>query len=132
MKTFDRQRHYDMHYGDGAHVKDLVAQLRFVANPKDNTAFLRFACLLPKVGEKTAIRLLKLANGLAKDMSISVCEALGNEKVLQKVPKDAKEDWESLCETLVEIHKVAANSSPSVVVEEAIGGWGRCRRPWCG
>ena len=54
-------------------------------------------------------------------MSISVCESLGNEKVLQKVPKDAKEDWESLCETLVEIHKVATNSSPSVVVEEAIG-----------
>jgi len=52
-----------------------------------------------------------------------VCEALGNEKVLQKVPKDAKEDWESMCETLVEINKVAGNSSPSVVVEEAIGGW---------
>jgi len=112
-----------LRFFEQAHVKDLVAQLRFVANPKDNTAFLRFACLLPKVGEKTAIRLLKLANGLAKDMSISVCEALGNEKVLQKVPKDAKEDWESLCETLVEIHKVAGNSSPSVVVEEAIGGW---------
>ena len=112
-----------LRFFEQAHVKDLVAQLRFVANPKDNTAFLRFACLLPKVGEKTAIRLLKQANGLAKDLSISVCEALGNEKVLQKVPKDAKEDWESLCETLVEIHKVAGNSSPSVVVEEAIGGW---------
>jgi DNA helicase-2/ATP-dependent DNA helicase PcrA len=44
-----------------AHVKDLVAQLRFVVNPKDLTAFLRFACLLPKIGEKTAVKLLSMA-----------------------------------------------------------------------
>ena len=112
-----------LRFFEQAHVKDLVAQLRFVANPKDSTAFLRFACLLPKVGEKTAIKLLKLANGLAKDLSTSVCEVLGHEKVIQKVPKDAKEDWESMAETLIEIYKVAGNSSPSVVVEEAIGGW---------
>ncbi|MEK9784006.1 MAG: ATP-dependent helicase, partial [Opitutales bacterium] len=112
-----------LRFFEQAHVKDLVAQLRFVANPKDSTAFLRFACLLPKVGEKTAIKLLKLANGLAKDLSTSVCEVLGHEKVIQKVPKDAKEDWESMSKTLIEIYKVAGNSSPSVVVEEAIGGW---------
>ena len=112
-----------LRFFEQAHVKDLVAQLRFVANPKDTTAFLRFACLLPKVGEKTAIKLLKIAQKLAQDKSTSVCEVLGEVQVLNKVPKDAKDDWASMSETLLQIHEVASNSSPSVVVEEAIGGW---------
>jgi DNA helicase-2/ATP-dependent DNA helicase PcrA len=112
-----------LRFFEQAHVKDLVAQLRFVANPKDSTAFLRFACLLPKVGEKTAIKLLRIANEIAEGKSSSICEVLGDEKVLGKVPKDAKEDWESMAETMSQIHEVATNSAPSVVVEEAIGGW---------
>ncbi len=112
-----------LRFFEQAHVKDLVAQLRFVANPKDSTAFLRFACLLPKVGEKTAIKLLQLANSIGQENSTSVFEVLGDVKVLNKVPKDAKEDWESMAETLAHINKTALDASPSVVVEEAIGGW---------
>ena len=104
-------------------MKDLVAQLRFVANPKDSTAFLRFACLLPKVGEKTAIKLLKIATSLSHENSLSICQVLHDEKVLSKVPKDAKDDWLSMAETLAQIDEVARDSAPSVVVEEAIGGW---------
>jgi DNA helicase-2/ATP-dependent DNA helicase PcrA len=106
-----------------AHVKDLVAQLRFVANPKDSTAFFRFACLLPKIGEKTAIKLLKLATQVANEKALSICQILADEKVLKKVPTDAKEDWESMAETLANIDKVAASATPSEVVEEAVGGW---------
>jgi len=112
-----------LRFFEQAHVKDLVAQLRFVINPKDTTAFLRFACLLPKVGEKTAIKLLKLALTIAEEKSSPLCTILGDENLLKKVPKDAKEDWESMAETLVLIHESAVNSAPSVVVEEAIGGW---------
>jgi len=112
-----------LRFFEQAHVKDLVAQLRFVANPKDSTAFLRFACLLPKIGEKTAIKLLKIANEIAEGNSSSICKVLGDEKVLSKVPKDAKEDWLSMSETMSQIHEVATNSSPAVVVEEAISGW---------
>lgn len=106
-----------------AHVKDLVAQLRFVANPKDSTAFFRFACLLPKIGEKTAIKLLKLATQIAAEKAVSICQVLGEEKLFKKVPADAKEDWESMAETLANIDIIAATATPSVVVEEAIGGW---------
>ena len=112
-----------LRFFEQAHVKDLVAQLRFVANPKDSTAFLRFACLLPKVGEKTAIKLLQLAKKVSEEKSQPICEIMGDSTVLKKVPKDALEDWESMAETLLQIHKVASNSAPSVVVEEAIGGW---------
>ena len=112
-----------LRFFEQAHVKDLVAQLRFVANHKDSTAFLRFACLLPKVGEKTAIKLLKFAGSISKEKSSPICRVLGDEEIIKKVPKDAKEDWESMAETLSQIHEVATNSAPSVVVEEAIGGW---------
>ena len=112
-----------LRFFEQAHVKDLVAQLRFVANPKDSTAFSRFACLLPKVGEKTAIKLLKFAGSISKEKSSPICTVLGDEEIIKKVPKDAKEDWESMAETLSQIHEVATNSAPSVVVEEAIGGW---------
>ena len=59
------------------------------------------------MGEKTAIKLLRIANEIAEVNSSSTCEVLGNEKVLAKVPKDAKEDWASMSETLSQIHEVA-------------------------
>jgi DNA helicase-2/ATP-dependent DNA helicase PcrA len=43
-----------------AHVRDLVAQLRFACNPQDSSAFSRFACLLPRIGDRTAQRLWTL------------------------------------------------------------------------
>ena len=112
-----------LRFFEQAHVKDLVAQLRFVANPKDSTAFLRFACLLPKIGEKTALKLLELAHGIAKKKSSNICEVLGDENIITKVPKDAKDDWRSMSETLQQIHEVAQQATPAVVEEEAICGW---------
>jgi len=55
-----------LRFFEQAHVKDLVAQLRFVANPKDNTAFLRFACLLPKVGEKNCDPFIKTSEWIGE------------------------------------------------------------------
>ncbi len=40
-----------------AHIRDMVAQLRIIANPDDEPAFARVCQLLPKIGPKTATRL---------------------------------------------------------------------------
>ena len=112
-----------MRFFEQAHVKDLVAQLRFVVNPKDLTAFQRFACLLPKVGEKTASKLLTITEKVSAEKSISLVSALSENEVLQKVPADAKEDWIGLVETLQSIAELTATASPSKVVDEAINGW---------
>ncbi|MGY8712239.1 MAG: ATP-dependent helicase, partial [Verrucomicrobiia bacterium] len=82
-----------LRFFEQAHVKDLVAQLRFVVNPKDLTAFHRFACLLPKVGEKTAAKLLSIAEKIAEEKEIKITAALSEPEVVKKVPADAKEDW---------------------------------------
>ncbi len=112
-----------MRFFEQAHVKDLVAQLRFATNPKDLTAFFRFACLLPKIGEKTAAKIISLAEDKAVREQTSVIEALLDEEISSKVPKDAKEDWIDMAETLRNLEVLSASATPAQVVEEAIGGW---------
>ena len=111
-----------MRFFEQAHVKDLVAQLRFVANPKDLTAFFRFSCLLPKIGEKTAAKIIGLAEKQAQATQSSLIDAMGTAEVISKVPKDAKEDWNDLVETLKNVAVLAATASPAQVVEGAIEG----------
>tara|TARA_Y100001934_G_scaffold282570_1_gene396927 strand:+ start:634 stop:2721 length:2088 start_codon:yes stop_codon:yes gene_type:complete len=106
-----------------AHVKDLVAQLRFVANPSDLVAFYRFACLLPKIGEKTAARLYRLAGEIASQNKISLPRALEADAFLEKVPRDAVEDWKELANTLIEIEDASRSSTPAKTVEVAVSGW---------
>ena len=112
-----------LRFFEQAHVKDLVAQLRFVVNPKDLTAFYRFICLLPKVGEKTAGKLLNIAEQISEKKSIKIINALSEDEVIKKVPNDAKEDWIGLVETLQSVDQLKATASPSKVVDEAVNGW---------
>ena len=56
-------------------------------------------------------------------MSISVCEALGNEKVLQKVPKDAKEDWSLCVKPWSKFTKLPQTHPLLLLWKRAIGGW---------
>ena len=42
-----------------AHVKDLLSVLRAVLNPRDELAWMRYLTLWPKIGDKTAAKILK-------------------------------------------------------------------------
>jgi DNA helicase-2/ATP-dependent DNA helicase PcrA len=107
-----------------AHIRDLAAQLRFIANPADASAFNRFAGLLPQVGPKTAERLLKLATQLAVKKECNIFKALCLPEIAQKVPVDAVEEWQALTETLDQINTAASNKeSAAALVEIAINGW---------
>lgn len=85
---------------DQAHVKDLVAQIRFAWNPQDVVAFIRIACLLPKVGPRTAERILDLAQKEAAKTKSTAIQCLLSELVLLKIPQEAKDDWRELALTL--------------------------------
>ena len=100
-----------LRFFEQAHVKDLVAQLRFVVNPKDVTAFHRFACLLPKIGEKTASKLLSLSERVSNEKKINIFKAFTEIDVINKIPKDAKEDWVGLAETLQSVHQLLMHYS---------------------
>ena len=111
-----------LRFFEQAHVKDLVAQLRFVINPKDRTAFYRFICLLPKV-EKTAAKLLKLVEKQADSLQKNIFDVFADPSIFSKVPADAKDDWLSITETLQNIHILSQSATPAQVVEGAICGW---------
>jgi DNA helicase-2/ATP-dependent DNA helicase PcrA len=106
-----------------AHIRDFVALLRFLNNPTDTMAFLRFAILLPKVGDKGALKLHTLAMELARTHRITPVEALGHPDLLAKVPKDAKDDWPKLALSLQDMATTMAKMPPSSVIEIGIDSW---------
>ncbi len=106
-----------------AHIKDMVAHLRFVFNPDDYTAYERLFLLLPKVGPKSAQKLYKLAKDIAQTKKIDLVDAVGSPDLLKKVPKAAHDDWESLAISLRDMKQVALQGSPDEVVQMGVDGW---------
>lgn len=96
-----------------AHIRDLVAQLRFLANPRDQVALTRVACLLPKVGPKTAERLLNLAEKAAKKDQCTLIQALTHASVAEKAPREAKESWVDMALTLQNMEEAFGPATPS-------------------
>ncbi|GHB98988.1 ATP-dependent helicase [Cerasicoccus arenae] len=87
-----------------AHIRDFIAQLSFLTNPGNETSFKRVAGLLPKVGPKTAERLLKLAQKVVEKDNVTIFVALSDKTVIGKVPKDAVDDWTDMAYTLQNMH----------------------------
>lgn len=112
VKFFERQ-----------HIRDLIALLRFVYNPSDEQAWLRIAVLLPKVGEKGAIKIHTAALEHARMMQRDFIDALATDDVKSKVAKDAKPDWEQFCLSLKQVADTMREAKPSDAVEVAIDGW---------
>jgi DNA helicase-2/ATP-dependent DNA helicase PcrA len=106
-----------------AHIRDLVALLRFVYNPSDTAAWNRIAVLLPKVGDKNAARLHAAALEHAKLMQQDFIDALATDDVASKVPKDAKEEWPKFVSSLQQVKEMMRTMKPHNAVEIAIDGW---------
>ncbi|MDQ3116819.1 MAG: ATP-dependent helicase [Verrucomicrobiota bacterium] len=90
-----------------AHIKDVAAFIRFVANPRDEVAFKRMVRLLPGIGHKSAENLWKSwEESLSKDAVI----VTWSERLLpMSVGARAKRSWQQLVDTLDEI---APNGTP--------------------
>ena len=106
-----------------AHIKDLVAQVKFAYNPNDSRAFHRFCGLLPKVGEKTAEKIFQTSFAEAQTTGEHIADMFLTKNVIAKVPKGARDHWESLATTIQSVVKAAASESPSDVVALAVEGW---------
>jgi DNA helicase-2/ATP-dependent DNA helicase PcrA len=91
-----------------AHVRDLVAHLRFAHNPRDTVAFLRLAALLPKVGPRTADRALAAAQAAAAQNRSTLIAALTAETVRQKIPDESRGDFHDLALTLQNLEEALA------------------------
>jgi len=106
-----------------AHIRDLVALLRFVYNPSDTAAWNRIAVLLPKVGDKNAQKLHAAALDHARLMQQDFIDALGTDDVASRVPKDAKDEWPKFVASLQQVKEMMRTMKPHNAVEIAIDGW---------
>jgi DNA helicase-2/ATP-dependent DNA helicase PcrA len=93
---------------DSAHVKDMLAMLRFAQNPRDRVAGFRLMHLIPGVGPSSAQRVLDLMAGQADPLSaLSAIPA----------PPRSGDDWLAFVETLQQLH--TSNSSWPAEIEYA-------------
>lgn len=80
---------------DSAHVKDLLALLRFVHNPRDRIAGFRVLQLVPGIGPTSAQRVLDVMT--VQPDPVSALPAIA-------APPRAGEHWQALVDTLRQLH----------------------------
>ena len=120
-----------------AHIKDVTAFVRFVANPRDEVAFKRMAKLLPGIGNRTAENLWQkwaanvVAAGADRGSAAASTEAgvndppqadysFGNALSIMKVPQKATKAWEQLAHTLDEIAPAGQPNMPSEMITSVV------------
>jgi DNA helicase-2/ATP-dependent DNA helicase PcrA len=81
---------------DAAHVKDLLALLRFAENPRDRVAGFRLLQLMAGVGPTTAQRVLDRMNEMA--------DPVGALTTVSTPARVAANDWAGFIETIVALH----------------------------
>jgi DNA helicase-2/ATP-dependent DNA helicase PcrA len=106
-----------------AHVRDLVALLRFVYNSTDVMAWQRVLVLLPKVGEKGAQKIYATALERARAHQANFLDVLEDEAVVAKVAKDAREEWPKFVASLQQVSEAMRTLSAASAVDRAIDGW---------
>ncbi|HUL53638.1 MAG TPA: ATP-dependent helicase [Opitutaceae bacterium] len=106
-----------------AHIRDLVAMLRFAYNPADAMAWQRIAVLLPRIGDKGAQKLYDAALAHARAQQRNLVDALAADAVKARVPKESKEEWPRLTASLQQIAAAMQHDRPFKAVEIAIEGW---------
>jgi DNA helicase-2/ATP-dependent DNA helicase PcrA len=106
-----------------AHIRDLVALLRFVYNPSDTAAWNRIAILLPKVGDKNAAKLHTTALENARLLQKNFLDVLDSDDVRSRVPAGAKEEWPKFVTSLQQVGEVMRTMKPHNAVEIALDGW---------
>lgn len=112
VKFFERQ-----------HIRDLVALIQFVFNPRNESAWTRIAILLPKIGEKGAHKIYHAALEHAQLMQRDFLDALSTDDVRSKVARDARDDWENFCVSLRQVAEAMQSQSPAAAIDVAIDGW---------
>jgi DNA helicase-2/ATP-dependent DNA helicase PcrA len=118
-----------------AHIKDVTAFIRFVANPRDEVAFKRMVKLLPGIGNRTAENLWRdWENGLVVagigDPGSETTSALtgvndpgynfGERFLPMNVPAKSKKMWTQLAHTLDEIAPGGQPSTPSEMITSIV------------
>ena len=101
-----------------AHVKDVTAFIRFIANPRDEVAFKRMVKLLPGIGNKSADNLWRAWESKLDEHGevTSWSERL----LAMAVGAKSKKSWEQLAHTLDEIAPGGQPNPPSEMITSIV------------
>lgn len=110
---------------DQAHVKDLTAYLRFLANPQDETAFRRLAMMLPGVGRKGTDKLWSRFQNELRSQRENSRSANSKGPILATalqlcagaVPKKAVMAWAELATLIAQLEDQSTRNSPSKMLK---------------
>src|SRR5437762_428901 len=100
-----------------AHIKDVTAFIRFVANPRDEVAFKRMVKLLPGIGNRNAENLWK---GWDRSLNEQGEITSWAERLLSNVSAKSKKMWEQLAHTLDEIAPAGQPNPPSEMIRSVV------------
>ena len=100
-----------------AHVKDVVAHLKVLANPRDETAWRRLLRMLPKVGNARAASVWEVLEAQPDPLAAAAGEA-----VAARLPAPALPAWTRFGEDLERLRERAASGSPEQLVETVLEG----------
>jgi DNA helicase-2/ATP-dependent DNA helicase PcrA len=101
-----------------AHIKDVTAFIRFVANPRDEVALKRMVKLLPGIGNRSANNLwLAWERSLNESVEIN---SWGARLLPMSVTAKSKKSWEQLAHTLDEIAPGGRPNPPSEMITSIV------------
>ncbi len=116
-----------------SHVKDIVSQIKFAANPRDLAAFLRFVGFIPKVGGKTADKIysefISKAGKFGDDLE-AAADCLSSKEVLAKVPKAGKERFLEMAECVAGLAKMMSLARKKALEKMEGSGLARDKNAW--
>jgi len=101
-----------------AHIKDVTAFIRFVANPRDEVAFKRMVKLLPGIGNRSAENLWN-----AWDRSLNErgeITSWGERLLPMNVSVKSRKTWEQLAHTVDEIAPAGQPNPPSEMITSIV------------
>ncbi len=110
--------HSGQRFFEQRHVKDVIAFLRFVQNPRDELSFQRVASLVPGVGTKTAGKLFAHL-GTFKSLGAG----LSAQSTLKLAGRRAATHWSRLATVLSSLQRPEAQEDPSIALRLVVDGF---------
>ena len=102
-----------------AHVKDVIAHLRVLENPQDELAWLRVLPLIPRVGSKTAHRLIP---GLEQFVQAAAPDLALEKQIAQSVPRGARTGTTDFLHLLKRLLK-SREDGPGELIQMVVDGF---------
>ncbi|MFH1037530.1 MAG: ATP-dependent helicase [PVC group bacterium] len=99
-----------LRFFEQAHIKDILAYLKIIDNPRDEIAWKRLLVMLPRIGPRSAEKIWDFLRE-----STDPLRALEGEEMETALPSGAKPGWESFSRTVRELGRRAGRGPAGMI-----------------